>query len=432
MDNKVYNSKRTPELNNQKVNHMISNKITKSKGLKKNLLKKQYELSDEQLIKEIEDPNNTYVKDDLNNLFQIRNEIISLREYFENIHPKQLEEIEKINDLEEEIKKEYNSTYEFTPYFNGLKEVVDEYYKKNNIIIKEINEKYENYERIYNSLGHETYNRILRLFEKYCYYGRTFTNYKMEYSQFVAMHIDNNLYELTLPKGDIEVIYNKIKNNIGENKDVSFEDFFFILQEISKHLYEWENDPNMRLKYLINNNYVGLPALVISKNDKKLQRWFYLLSTKELKNVVKKYIGRIYALFLKYCDNRKKLSIQNYIKIVQDKKLVPVFLSSKEVIYILNYIKYQRKQLVPKGECDFLLFIESICIVSLKSFDKYLEEGGESDINNNENNEEEKDDNKQLRKIYITSSMIEKEDKDKKYVENHERLEIFINSILQK
>ena len=44
---------------------------------------------------------------------------------------------------------------------------------------------------------------------------------------------------------------------------------------------------------------------------------------------------------------------------------------------------------------------------------------------NNENNEEEKDDNKQLRKIYITSSMIEKEDKDKKYVENHERLEIF-------
>ena len=254
----------------------------------------------------------------------------------------------------------------------------------------------------------------------------------MEYSQFVAMHIDNNLYELTLPKGDIEVIYNKIKNNIGENKDVSFEDFFFILQEISKHLYEWEDDSNMRLKYLINNNYVGLPALIISNNDKKLQRWFYLLNTKELKNVVKKYIGRIYSLFLKYCDNRKKLSIQNFIKIVQDKKLVPVFLSSKEVIYILNYIKYQRKQLVPKGELDFLLFIESICIASLKSFDKYLEEGGENDINNNENNEDVKDDNKQLRKIIITSSMIENEHKDKKYIENHERLEIFINSILQK
>ena len=380
----------------------------------------------------MEDPNNSYVKDDLNNLFQIRNDIISLREYFEKLNPQQLEEIQKINDLEEEIKKEYNSSYEFTPYFNGLKEVVDEYYKKNNIIIKEINEKYENYEKIYNSLGHETYNRILRLFEKYCYYGRTFTNYKMEYSQFVAMHIDNNLYELTLPKSDIEVIYNKIKNNIGENKDVSFEDFFFILQEISKHLYEWEDDSNMRLKYLINNNYVGLPALIISNNDKKLQRWFYLLNTKELKNVVKKYIGRIYSLFLKYCDNRKKLSIQNFIKIVQDKKLVPVFLSSKEVIYILNYIKYQRKQLVPKGELDFLLFIESICIASLKSFDKYLEEGGENDINNNENNEDVKDDNKQLRKIIITSSMIENEHKDKKYIENHERLEIFINSILQK
>ena len=53
----------------------------------------------------MEDPNNSYVKDDLNNLFQIRNDIISLREYFEKLNPQQLEEIQKINDLEEEIKK---------------------------------------------------------------------------------------------------------------------------------------------------------------------------------------------------------------------------------------------------------------------------------------------------------------------------------------
>lgn len=394
-----------------------------------NINKKKLELSEEQLLKEMESPNNNYVKNDLNNLFNIRNEIINLREYFEGINPQQLEEISKINELEEEIKKEYNSTYEFTPYFNGLKDLVDEYYKKNNIIIKEINEKYLNYEKIYNSLGHETYNKILRLFEKYCFYGRTFTNYKMEYSQFVAMHIENNLYELTLPKGDIEIIYNKIKKNQGENKDVSFEDFIYILQEISKHLYEWEEDPIMRLKYLINNNYINLPALIITNNDKKLQRWFYILTTKEIKNVLKKYIGRIYALFLRYCDTRKKVSIQNFIKIVQDKKIVPVFLSSKEIISIMNYIKYQRKQLVPKGDCDFLLFIETICIASLKSFDKYLEEGGETDVGNKENNDDE---NQQLRKIIINASMIDKEEKDKKYIDNDERLEIFINSILQK
>ena len=420
---KINQPKKSSLLNQRKINS------AQQRGNRLSVNKKKNELSEEQLLKEMESPNNNYVKDDLNNLFHIRNEIINLREYFEGIRPKQLEEISKVNELEEEMKKEYNSTYEFTPYFNGLKEVVDEYYKKNNIIIKEINEKYITYEKIYNSLGHETYNKILRLFEKYCFYGRTFTNYKMEYSQFVAMHIDNNLYELTLPKGDIEVIYNKIKKNIGENKDVSFEDFIYILQEISKHLYGWEEDPIIRLKYLINNNYVNLPALMVSLNDKKLQRWFYILTTKEIENVIKKYIGRIYALFLRYCDTRKKLSMQNLIKIAQDKKIVPVFLSSKEIIYIMNYIKYQRKQLFPKDECDFLLFIETICIASLKSFDKYLEEGGETNFGGNESGDEE---NLQLRKIIITASMINKEEKDKKYIDNDERLEIFINSILQK
>ena len=332
---KINQPKKSSLLNQRKINS------AQQRANRLNVNKKKNELSEEQLLKEMESPNNNYVKDDLNNLFHIRNEIINLREYFEGIRPKQLEEISKVNELEEEMKKEYNSTYEFTPYFNGLKELVDEYYKKNNIVIKEINEKYITYEKIYNSLGHETYNKILRLFEKYCFYGRTFTNYKMEYSQFVAMHIDNNLYELTLPKGDIEVIYNKIKKNIGENKDVSFEDFIYILQEISKHLYGWEEDPIIRLKYLINNNYVNLPALMVSLNDKKLQRWFYILTTKEIENVIKKYIGRIYALFLRYCDTRKKLSMQNLIKIAQDKKIVPVFLSSKEIIYIMNYILKQ-------------------------------------------------------------------------------------------
>ena len=121
--------------------------------------------------------------------------------------------------------------------------------------------------------------------------------------------------------------------------------------------------------------------------------------------------------------------MQNLIKIAQDKKIVPVFLSSKEIIYIMNYIKCQRKQLFPKDECDFLLFIETICIASLKSFDKYLEEGGETNFGGNESGDEE---NLQLRKIIITASMINKEEKDKKYIDNDERLEIFINSILQK
>ena len=48
---------------------------------------------------------------------------------------------------------------------------------------------------------------MLRLYEKYCLFGKSFTNYKMDYSQLVEMFLQNKFYEITLPKCDIEVIF---------------------------------------------------------------------------------------------------------------------------------------------------------------------------------------------------------------------------------
>ena len=68
-------------------------------------------------------------------------------------------------------------------------------------------------ESLYTSLGHETYTKLIRIFEKYSLYGRTHTNLTLDYSQFTAFLTANKIYNEILTKSQAELIYNKVRSN---------------------------------------------------------------------------------------------------------------------------------------------------------------------------------------------------------------------------
>jgi hypothetical protein len=70
-------------------------------------------------------------------------------------------------------------------------------------------------ESFYNNLGHDYYTKLLKIFEKYCYYGKVNTSFDMDFSQFVTFMTQNSMYDKTLDKTYCELIFNKIK---GQNK----------------------------------------------------------------------------------------------------------------------------------------------------------------------------------------------------------------------
>lgn len=274
-----------------------------------------------------------------------------------------------------EIKKATDSTHHYSSHNSNLAtlSITNKDCYNNNTIIETISKKKDNLESLYNSLGHESYTQLLKLFEKYCYFGKTFTNFSMDYSQFCSLFQQNKLNEkITIAKGDLEVIYNKIKKTTGVNKTVSFEEFLLILDEIAKPHYSWANTINNRLKYFFNQFIVGLSCLKKTIQDKNIERWYYFLETEEFKPVIKKHLNKLYVLYNQYRIGDELIDMTSFIQLTKNKKIIPVFLTSKEVISVVIFVKYQKKEYMPSNKFDFVSFVEIISTLAIQAYDKYL------------------------------------------------------------
>lgn len=78
-----------------------------------------------------------------------------------------------------------------------------------------IKESYDFLENIYTKLGHEVYSKFLYIFEKYCLYGKTHTNFNLDFQQFKHFTSKNEIYNELLTKNQGELIFNRVKK---ENK----------------------------------------------------------------------------------------------------------------------------------------------------------------------------------------------------------------------
>ena len=373
--NKTFKTKAKNILSNKNnnKNKNINSPVKSNTELETN--KNQKKIPKDTLIQEYENSNNKKIKSEIAQFILIDSEIKKLQPTYDELYIKMKEDEKIINDLNKELGN-LKSKYKYSPYLLGIEEFINIFFKQNNIKYKPkkliFKNNLVNIEKIYNILGHETYLKMLRLYEKYCLFGKSFTNYKMDYSQLVEMFLQNKFYEITLPKCDIEVIFKKIKMSRGENKEVNFEDFLYIFIEIAKYLYEWEDNEYIRVKYLINNN-LDLSCLKKTLKDKKFERWYYLLETREIRNVIKKYLDKLYSIFNKYARDTCYIKIENFINICQEMSLIPIFQSTKEMVEIVSNTNYKKLFMNPTTEINFITFVEVICIASLFSYDQYFE-----------------------------------------------------------
>jgi hypothetical protein len=68
-------------------------------------------------------------------------------------------------------------------------------------------------DNLYSNLGHEVYTKLINVFEKYCFYGKTYTNFSMDYSQFSSFMSQNKVYDKQITKTQSELVFNKVRNS---------------------------------------------------------------------------------------------------------------------------------------------------------------------------------------------------------------------------
>ncbi len=225
----------------------------------------------------------------------------------------------------------------------------------------------------YNNLGHDYYTKILKIYEKYCHHGKVNQSIGMDYSQFSTFMQQNNMYDgVNITKTTSELIFNKIK---GQNKLIDFESFLKIIIEFSRKEFPWEKDTFRTFKYFFNRRINHFPCLDRSYEEKNMERFFFFLEYDDYQQQIKKFLNSLKRCFLKYKNTDLRIteciSTEGFIKMSKDLTIIPVFMSAKEILGVINYVKYHKKSLFPTGNINFCSFVEVLCLIAFQSFDKY-------------------------------------------------------------
>lgn len=159
---------------------------------------------------------------------------------------------------------------------------------------------------------------------------------------------------------------------------INFEDFIKILTEFARKEFSWEKDHFRAFKYFINKRINHFTCLERTYQEKNMERFFFFLEYEDYQVEIKKFFPVLKRTYLKYkhADLRIAdcISSDGFIKMCKEVTIIPVFMSSKEVLDIVNYVKYHKKSLFPTGNISFCSFCEVLCLIAFQSFDKYSQE----------------------------------------------------------
>lgn len=93
---------------------------------------------------------------------------------------------------------------------------------------------------------------------------------------------------------------------------------------------------------------------------------------------VKKHLPFLYKIYknfklkdLRYGECMDTSCFTNFAK---EYTIIPNYLSTKETNYIINFVKYKKKSLIPNDFFDFCAFVEIITLVSIYSYEKTIKD----------------------------------------------------------
>ena len=111
-----------------------------------------------------------------------------------------------------------------------------------------------------------------------------------------------------------------------------------MIMEFSKLLYPWEQNYVKSFSYYVHKFLVGIPCEERSTEEKNTERWYFYFENENFKTEVKQNIGKLYRVFNKYKVKDLKISecicTTDFIKMCKDIEIIPLFLTTKDVINV--------------------------------------------------------------------------------------------------
>ncbi len=111
--------------------------------------------------------------------------------------------------------------------------------------------------------------------------------------------------------------------------------------EISKLVFNWEKNFLKSFSYFVNKYIIHIPCLKKTDEEKNMERWYFFLEYPEFINEIRKHLPHLHKVFHKNKVKDLKVSecinTTNFLKMCKDMSIIPVFLSTKEIINVNFY-----------------------------------------------------------------------------------------------
>jgi len=136
--------------------------------------------------------------------------------------------------IEKDDSEKYECTFVFIKlddnYFKGLEEIIENYiqslgihndltkpndntpgHKKSLKMIAQKSYDQLNLDALYDMLGHDSYTKLIIIYEKYLLHGRSVASVDLDYSQFKSFITSNKINNDQLSLKKCEILFNQVK-----------------------------------------------------------------------------------------------------------------------------------------------------------------------------------------------------------------------------
>jgi len=149
-------------------------------------------------------------------------------------------------------------------------------------------------------------------------------------------------------------------------------------------MFAWEKNTMNCLIYFVNKFILNIECLKKSDEEKILDRYYFLLEHGNFSGEVKNHLSLLFKHFQRYKVKDLRfgecIDDNNFQKFAKDVGITPVFLSSKDIVYIINFVKYKKKSLIPNNYFNFCSFVEIICLIAFQAYIDFNKENNKTKL----------------------------------------------------
>ena len=223
-----------------------------------------------------------------------------------------------------------------------------------------------NEEEVLKILGKDKLNQLRYIFEKYCSKSNPTNVHMMESQYYHKFLADNGMLGVSCTQVNADLLF--CKGN--KSKSINFSKFCSILIDLAISKYPEISSKTTAVESFVRETIFHVRNLNAIEKSDKYEDWFLELESAEVVKYLASHKTPLTNIFKKHSFSSGKITLKEFIKLCQEKKIIPDLLSNQDCSQMF---KVCQSTYVPGKDVSSLgydEYIECLCFLGFYYYTK--------------------------------------------------------------